>query len=155
AAQEHLLIAERDICERWQLLVLQLEAETLRVEGNGPGNIFHLVSNAVNTLDERTGMRRRGGVWHSLPFLTSGCPARRRSATPGMVQLGPSLRRGTAGPPLNWLSSTGPSRVPDQLNVYASELAVRPPRRPRKAEPTIEASHRSASEGMRVSLKFL
>lgn len=51
-AEQDVRATKRDVRKRGELLVLQLEPELLRIERYSASDVFHLIANAVNTLDE-------------------------------------------------------------------------------------------------------
>src|SRR5262245_21174209 len=71
ATQQNLPVSERDAGECRQVLLLHREAQMLRVKRHGPTHIFHVVTDTVDTLDERACVNVRScGMWHGgdCPF---------------------------------------------------------------------------------------
>ena len=55
AAEDQLEIADRNLCEGRQILLIQFETQLLRIEGNRTTNVFDLIPDAPQSQDEALG----------------------------------------------------------------------------------------------------
>src|SRR6185436_11422089 len=62
--EQNRCVTKRDVRERGELLVFEREPEVLRVERGRPSHILHLITNAVNALDECVWCVLAGDVLH-------------------------------------------------------------------------------------------